>query len=267
MAQTGIQLIASDLDGTLLNSHHEVSPRTVAALQAWQEAGRHVVIATGRPPRWVTFLLEFGFSEGLVICSNGALTYDLATAQTSIRRCLDLESVQLLIKAMREVAPAATFAVEFGDRVIRDQNFPVTDPTAAETSHDDVSRLTQSDPIAKLLMHSANHELEDLLRIATETIDPMLALATISGDRYLEVAAAGITKADALIEHAQRLGLDASQVIAFGDQQNDIPMLEWAGHSVAMDNGAGIVKGLATEVTATNDEDGVAVVIERLLRN
>ena len=88
---------------------------------------------------------------------------------------------------------------------------------------------------------------------------------THSGAPFVEIAAAGITKASALASLCAQLGIASSQVIAFGDMPNDLPMLQWAGHSVAVANAHPDLLAMVDEVTATNEDDGVAVVLERLL--
>lgn len=124
--------------------------------------------------------------------------------------------------------------------------------------------LDEQEPIAKLV---ARHQAFDSIALA-ERADGVLGrevLVTISDSRFIEITAAGVTKASALAWLCDRLGVDAREVIAFGDMTNDLPMLSWAGHGVAMGNGHESLMEVADEIAPGVDKDGVAVVLERIL--
>jgi hydroxymethylpyrimidine pyrophosphatase-like HAD family hydrolase len=116
-----------------------------------------------------------------------------------------------------------------------------------------------ADPTTKLILRHAEHDTEAIQDLAREIIGERLTIVA-SGSEAVEVTAAGVNKATAVAE----LGVPAEDVVAFGDYPNDIPMLMWAGLGVAMGNAHPDVIAIADEVTATNDEDGVALVLERL---
>jgi len=96
-------------------------------------------------------------------------------------------------------------------------------------------------------------------------LDNRLFEMTLSGAPFVEVMAAGVSKASGLAQLCTRLGVERSEVLAFGDGLNDREMLTWAGHGVAVANAEDAVKDVADELTSSNDEDGVALVIEALL--
>ena len=104
--------------------------------------------------------------------------------------------------------------------------------------------------------------LPDLLRV-TRAIAGDVAVVTHSGTVFVEISAAGVTKAAALEGLCARLGVEAARVVACGDMPNDLPMFHWAGHGVAVANAHPDVLVAADEVTLSNDEDGVARVLER----
>ena len=121
----------------------------------------------------------------------------------------------------------------------------------------------------KLLARHEDLKSEELYRQAREVTTELADLVTLtfgdSDNGLLEVSAAGVTKAFGLERLAAEHGISADEVMAFGDMPNDLPMLTWAGHAVAVANAHPDVLAIADEVTASNDDDGVAVVIERLL--
>jgi len=119
-------------------------------------------------------------------------------------------------------------------------------------------------PAAKLLARHPRMACDELLALAVEVLDGQVAVTSSSKEALLEISAPGVTKASALAALAARAGIPAAEVVAFGDMPNDLPMLAWAGRAVAVANAHPEVLAVADEVTASNDEDGVALVLERL---
>ena len=120
-----------------------------------------------------------------------------------------------------------------------------------------------SRPVTKLVAQHGTLPLAELLTIATSAVGDD-AVVTLSGTQFVEVNAPGVTKAAAVGALAERLEIARDEVIAFGDNLNDIPLLAWAGRGVAVANAQPDVLAVADEVTLSNDEDGVAVVLESL---
>jgi HAD superfamily hydrolase (TIGR01484 family) len=247
------RLIATDLDGTLLRDDGTVSPRTDAALRRIAGGGVVVVLVTGRPPRIVRDRLgDWLASAGrhlheMVICANGALVWD-PVADTIIRDwSLAPETANRILDTVRAHIPGLTYSLEAG-----------LDWTHRPDGPDPITR-----PVNKLLLHDATSSLDELLLQARAAAGAE-AEATISGPNWVEVSAAGATKAAALAELAAELGIEPADVVAFGDMPNDLPMLVWAGHGVAVANAHDSVLAAADEVTASNQDDGVALVLERL---
>jgi len=118
--------------------------------------------------------------------------------------------------------------------------------------------------VTKLIALHPTWSIDDLLRVTLDLAGES-ATVTHSGAPFVEIAAPGVTKASALAALCTRLGIAPADVVAFGDMPNDLPMLAWAGHSVAVANAHQEVIAAASEVTLANDEDGVAVVLERVL--
>ncbi len=255
-------LAAVDLDGTLLASDLTVHDRTVRALRRWRAAGRGVVVVTARPPRAVRWLDAVLDGAGTALCSNGALLHDLATGRTTPGECLSAGAVGALTAALRARLPGCMLAVEHGTHMVCDVGYPPDGSPAHEMEFGDL--LASSSPVAKLVVRYPVLGVEDLHAVCAE-VAAGLATATYSGREFVELSAPGVDKATVLARLCAGRRIDRRSVVAFGDMPNDLPMLRWAGHGVAMANAHPRLLAVADEVTSSHDEDGVAAVLERLL--
>lgn len=258
-------LVASDLDGTLVASDGRVSRRNRAALELAESAGALVVLVTGRPPRWMSTVARDTGHRGVAICANGALRYDLSTERVVGHSAFPPGSAAKVVAALRDAVPDLAFAAE------RSAGFAAEHAYRLEVVDDDremsrrIEDLLDGHDTVKLLARPPSTADPDALLIrARAAVGDLATLTHSSGDALLEISAAGVTKASALEQLAAEGGIGPAGVIAFGDMPNDLPMLGWAGHSVAMANAHPGVLAIADEVTASNDDDGVAIVLERL---
>ena len=249
------RLAAIDLDGTLLRSDGTIGERTKRAIRGTR---LDIVLVTARGPMTIhEIAAELGVG-GRAICSNGALVVDLATQRIERERLLETETALELVHALRERLPGIRFAVEH-EGFAHEPGFSAWDWTPpAGTRVADVVELL-ADPATKLILRHAEHETVAIQDLARELVGDRLTVVA-SGSEAVEVTAAGVNKATAVAE----LGYPPEDVVAFGDYPNDIPLLTWAGLGVAMGNAHPDVVAIADEMTATNDEDGVALVLERL---
>jgi Cof subfamily protein (haloacid dehalogenase superfamily) len=257
------RVVASDIDGTLVNSKGEVSARTRAALDRAREQGALLIFVTGRPPRWMDSVIEETGASGLAILANGALVYDLGTREIVRQHSLHPASAERLVKAIRAEIPGVTFAVESGEGFIHEPDYLPSWP-APDRAVGDLAQMLRN-PVAKLLVKHPHRGPDDIHPIVAE-IAGEDATVTYSGDVLLEVSGAGISKASTLEVVCAEHGVGPEGVVAFGDMPNDVPMLAWAGHGVAVANAHTSVFEVADEVTASNDDDGVAQVLERLYK-
>ncbi|UED85242.1 HAD family hydrolase [Streptomyces profundus] len=268
------RLIATDLDGTLLRRDKTVSPRTRDALRTAQAAGAHHVVATGRSVAWTRDILtDLGY-RGLAVCGQGAQLYHageqrLLTSVT-LDRALAQTVVAKLEAALGPLGVAANRDGMTGD-VVLDERFHDKpgrgfreDPDGAPWQVDDRAVLF-AEPLIKLYLRHPTLGDDALAAAALAEVGDLVSL-TVSGEDLVEVLPHGLTKARGLSLAARRLGTRAAETIAFGDMPNDVAMLNWAAHGVAMANAHPAVKEIADEVTAGNDAEGVALVLERLLR-
>ena len=263
-------LIASDVDGTLLDPDEQVTPRTRDAVAAAVAGGAHFVLATGRPPRWIPPVAEaLGFGP-MAVCANGAVIYDAATDRVISARTLPVDVLAELAEITNRVVPGAGLAVERIGRSAHDTATPQfvsapgyehawLNPDNTEVSHQDLL----SDPAVKLLVRKPGMPSSDLAAALSRHVGILGDITYSTNNGLIEISAIGISKASGLEEVARPLEISAEDVVAFGDMPNDIPMLRWAGHGVAMGNAHPEAIAAANEVPTDNGDDGLARVLER----
>jgi hypothetical protein len=258
-------LVASDLDGTLLRSDLRVSARTIAALDALAEHGVPFVMVTGRPSRWMAPVLEQTGFRGPVVCANGAVVLDPSSGEVLAEWPIGCDVLVEVTRRLREAVPGITFAAEYGDSLVREPDYP----TRLDESRPDVRAGSYEEvvsrPVPKLLARLPDTDADLLLARADAAIDGLATPTHSSFAGLVEISAAGVTKATGLAYLAERYGVDAADVVAFGDMPNDVPMLEWAGRSVAVGNAHAAARAAARSQTSRNDDDGVAAHLESLL--
>jgi Cof subfamily protein (haloacid dehalogenase superfamily) len=247
-------MVVSDMDGTLLDGDSQVSKRNADALRRAQAAGARVVIATGRPVWWLTPVIDAGF-DGIAVCMNGAVVYDIAAGKV-------LSSSLLRPRPMRE----SRFAIAV-ERVGTQLSACWAEPSYVHPWEDGIFQRgdraqLMSEPVAKLLVRSG-HDSAELAHHARHAAGARVAVTFSSDDGLIEVAAPGVNKGSTLQRLAASWGIGAEEVIAFGDMPNDLEMLTWAGHGVAMGNGHTEVHAVANEVVGHHHDDAVAEVLER----
>jgi Cof subfamily protein (haloacid dehalogenase superfamily) len=260
----GIRLVASDLDGTLLRPDETVSERTRAAIAAAREAGITVVLVSGRPPRSLGPIAERIGVGGIAICANGAVVWDLDNGTMVDHTPLAADLAARLVGALREAIPGVLFAVELEHGFGREAGWtegPVAAPPDALQA-DALELITG--PVTKLLVRHPTMPFAEVAERAREAAGDD-AVVTWAGLRLVEISAAGVTKAFALERLCGCLGIAAAEVVAVGDMPNDLAMLHWAGRAVAVANAQQSVIDVADEVTASNLDDGVALVLERIV--
>ena len=256
------RLVASDIDGTLIRTDGTLSPRTIATLKALPVP---VVVVTGRPLRWLDQLFEQLDAPLPAVCANGAVVYDPDTDEILRASPMDVDLLLDVTKKLREAVPDISLAVEVEDgrAFWYDDAWPVRAEGPQQVRVLATMEELTSVPAVKLLARSASSEPDAFFELVSQTLGEAATTTHSSSSALVEISAAGVTKAAGLAWFCERDGLTAEDVIAFGDMPNDIPLLSWAGHGVAMGNAHPAVVEVADEVGPTNDEDGVAVVLER----
>jgi HAD superfamily hydrolase (TIGR01484 family) len=251
-----------------------ITDRTARVISRVLAADIPFVLVTGRPPRWIPQVAKAAGLSGYAVCANGASLYDIAA--DTVLSVRDVSPIQLrdVVAAVEAVLPdikvasertavgryqPAPFAIETGFRN------PWGDPAGEPDGPGEAPRAeVLGHPATKLLIRHrgmTSQQMADAVRTVLVDLDLEITYSSNSG--LIEISAPGVTKASGLAEVCDRLGLDAGRVVAFGDMPNDVPMLSWAGHGVAMANAHDDLLAVADEVTAPNSEDGVAQVLER----
>jgi Cof subfamily protein (haloacid dehalogenase superfamily) len=259
------RLLATDLDGTIVRSDGTISARTARALRAAEDAGLLVVLVTGRPPRWMGEVAEATGHTGVAVCANGALLYDLHTGTVVAERLLGPDQMRSIAGRLRERVPGLLFAVEYGMDFAHEDGYEHAWKIGVPEVRVGPPEAILDRPAAKLLALHPTLDPDELLARAVGILGVGATVTHSSTCALLEISAHGVTKASALASLAESAGVGAAEVLAFGDMPNDLPMLTWAGHSVAVANAHPEVLASVDEVTASNDADGVAQFVERLL--
>ncbi|MFE0539772.1 MULTISPECIES: Cof-type HAD-IIB family hydrolase [unclassified Streptomyces] len=268
------RLIATDLDGTLLRDDKSVSGRTVAALAAAEEAGIEVFFVTGRPARWMDVVSDHVHGHGLAICGNGAAVVDLHGGPGTHRfvkvRELARDNAVDAVRLLRDAAPGTVYAIEQTYGFYQEPDYPklhMESPDLRAPAEELLARDAPGtrQPVLKILAYHPDLDPDAFLTLARLAVGNRASITRSSPSALLEISGPGVSKASTLALCCAERGISHEEVVAFGDMPNDVEMLSWAGQSYAMGNAHPDVIAAASGRTVANNEDGVAVVIERIL--
>lgn len=261
------RLIATDLDGTLLRSDGSTSEYTRDVLQR-VAALVPIALVTARPPRTARLIAETLGVKAHLICCNGALVYDTSTSRVERHSPITVEDARRLIESLRRALPGVVFAAElelgYGCepeyRQLMGPPGHITDPSPVLADALELCGV----PVTKLIVRHSEHSASTLAVVLAAAVGIDFT-TTYSGTAFLEISAGGVSKASALAALSTQLGVMRQHVLAFGDMRNDLPMMAWAGHSIAVANAHPEVLAAAHETVESNDDDGVARTLERLV--
>lgn len=275
-----IKAIAVDVDGTLTNDDKEIAPRTREVLIDAQRAGIRVIIASGRPSQGVKRLaeqLELAQHGGLIASYNGGHVKDVKTGEILYEHALPKDIIKPLLDHVRQFDVIPWFTRDgylyvehaFVDDIyirgkacnIIKHECEVCDLLVCEVrSLENLADIPQ----CKLLTAGTDTYMAEHWKELAAPFEGVLD-STFTSDFFYEFMPKGVNKGSALANVLPTLGIDASETVTFGDAQNDVEMLRWAGTGVAMGNATDEVKAAADVVTLTNNEDGIAAALEKLL--
>jgi HAD superfamily hydrolase (TIGR01484 family) len=263
-------LVALDIDGTLFGAGHgtgvveeTISPAVQAAVDRVVDAGVPVVLATGRSTFGITGVLDLlglprGDGQALTVASNGSVTFAYPPVEILSTETFDASEV---VHLLLEHVPDALVAVEeIGVGYRLNRHFPEGEITGRMTVQS-VAELV-AEPVTRVIIRDPDSSEEDFVALA-EKIGLHGINYFIGWTAWLDLAPADVSKASGLASVCSRLGVDAADVLAIGDGRNDIEMLRWAGRGVAMGQATLSVQEAADDVTATVEDDGVAVELSR----
>ncbi len=269
------KMIATDIDGTMLRSDGTLSERVRTALHEASEAGIHVVPATGRPEMVATDVIAALGSwqtslDQYWVFANGAMTRNLTADELIRGYWMSPVVAQGLIVEMRAAFPGARFAIELEQGMAYEAGFELIVPNTPpiDPIDDILDGFSRTDEVGsrvqKVLVFDRDRSIDELYRAVSETLGDH-GVPSYSGLPFIEVAASLVTKALALDALCGDLGIDPSEVAAFGDNHNDVAMLAWAGQGYAMANATDDAKDAAGTIIRNNNEDGLARKIEQFL--
>lgn len=262
--------IATDLDGTLLRTDKSVSRRTREAVDAAEDAGILFVIATGRPPRWIPPVVEQIGERGLVVCANGASVYDPARDELVERTDIDADVARSIVDDVERAFPAAVIGVEQGfdfsaDTSIESTNFALLESWKLQGLRIGPIRSFLEDSVTKLIVRLPDDTPPGSAAAVQALVGDRALVTHSTSESFLELSHPSVHKASTVERLLVESGIAAAEVVSFGDMPNDLHLITWAGLGVAVANAHPVLREAADEITASNDDDGVALVIERLL--
>lgn len=258
-------LVATDMDGTLVRTDHTVSAYSHEVLRRVVAAGVPVVGVTGRGPRLRDITARDLPMARYLVCAEGGYVLDVVSnvALSVVRLPADVarEAVKLLEDEVGPVLVTVESGEEAGATLYGEAGFIWPFPEAwTEATRD----TALHGDLLKVFVKLPGLDPDEFLGIARRLIPHELCDVTYAGLGFLEICPSGVSKAAGLASVTERLGVEPADVLAFGDMPNDVPMMIWAGHGVAMANAHAEVLAVADEVTLSNDEDGVADYLARL---
>jgi Cof subfamily protein (haloacid dehalogenase superfamily) len=264
------KLIATDLDGTLVRSDDTVSAYSHGVLRRVRAAGIPMVGVTGRGPRIIELCRHDIPEADYLVLAQGARVVDLTDPAGPVNlRTVTVPGAVVLsvIEALEAVVGPLSVMVEARD----EPGAPLWGEVHPAWRYPDaLEHRSRADalagPVLKAFAHSPRFAPDELMAIARELVPAGGVTVTQAGLGYIEICPPGVTKATGLAVIADLLGVDPRDVLVFGDMPNDLPMFGWAGWSrVAVANAHPEVRAVADELTLSNDNDGVAVYLDRLL--
>jgi len=259
-----VRLVATDLDGTLLGLDDVVSERTFKAIRAVADAGIHVVAATGRSQWTAAPLVEPAHGLDLVVCSNGASLYHLRERRSLASYPIADDVIDEILGTLDELLPGCVYGWETEDDLHYEAGFLAYRPNLDRPPSPDLAVGQRPASIRKLMVGHPQVQHYELLD-AVVPLTPAGAFATTSGAPFVEITGEGVDKAFGVRNVCERLGVAAEEVVAIGDNHNDIAMVTWAGRGIAMGNAHPALLAVLDEQTVSNVEDGVAQVLESLV--
>lgn len=273
-----VKAILLDIDGTLTNDDKVITPRTREALLKAQDKGVVLVLASGRTANGLSRYaadLDLAHHGGVLVCFNGAKSLNCQTGETYFEQSLTVEQGKRVLEHMKKfnVAPV----IDRGEYMYVNDAFFTIERDGKPwyileyEAHSNNYKLCEKHDLAAFASWRINKILnagqpEYLQQVWQEMAAPFEGelSSMFTAPFYFEFTPLGVDKVRALKDTFAALGIDRSEVISFGDAQNDLTMIKWAQTGIAMGNAVDEVKAEADYVTSSNNEDGIADALEKL---
>ena len=285
MRETKYELIALDMDGTLLDSGQRITPRAKAVVREILAHGKQVVFATGRCRPQLEEYLECFPQMRYLICENGACVCDLKTGEDLFRRALPQQQVLHVMDAVEKEDVLAAFFIgncSFMDRrtFLRMEEFGLESYRAVFAKSAvwvedlfsfyrdrplEVEKIALFFPSGNLNARDGLHRRAQACARVQERIHSLPVTMAVSASGNMEITGEGVNKGTGLKLLCGHLGLPLSQTAAVGDGENDRELLRLAGFAVAMENASASIRAAAAVTVPDCDHDGAAVAMERYM--
>jgi len=265
---TKIRMVAIDLDGTLLNSDKEITRTTATILRAAREqAGVKIVLATARPPRSVTAFYDLLGLDTPMINYNGALVIDPTCRHVLMHRPIPAKICRGIIHLARRTYPEVLVSAEVMDHWFTDRFDPAYNTETGRLFPPDKIEPVENwadQSMTKLLLLGRPQRLREACEAVHQRFPHQVNIVQTE-DHLLQIMHATVSKAQALRVVAAEMHLPREQVMAIGDNANDVGMLQWASIAVAMGNATPQALAVADHVADHHDSDGAAHAIRQLI--
>ena len=273
-----IKTILLDIDGTLTNDDKVITAKTKEALLKVQDAGVRLALASGRPDmglyKWAKEL-KMDTHHGIFVCYNGARVVDCQTGEELFSQSIPRDEAKSVLNHIRQF--------EITPIIARGEYMHTTDVFGCTIDYKGAPfNIVEYESRGNNYILCEHHDLADWVDFSVEKIltaaqpeylrehykeiqEPFVDSLScmFTADFYFEFTALGVNKATAIDEAYSKLGISKDEMMAFGDAENDLPMLKYVGCGIAMENAAEVVKAAADEVTLDNNHDGIAEAIYR----
>lgn len=264
-----MKLIGLDIDGTLITSKKQISPKTKDTLIRAMKQGHKVVIVTGRPTpgaRELAEILEFEKYGGLLSTYNGGAITDCKTNKTLTSHPMDVDLAREIVKFSKNLDLEIILPYKNTIYTRNDNKYPKGEATMLKMDYKIVANLEDIIDFApnKILFAQDPDRIEEPSQKLKEKFGDVTEQVK-SARFYYEVMPKGPSKGKSLLEIADIFGIDQKDIIAFGDEMNDETMIQMAGVGVAMGNAVEGIKQIADYITLTNDEDGIAYYLDKFV--
>lgn len=258
------RLVALDLDGTLFHTNHQLSKRTLKTMHKVVDDGHSIVIVTGRSAHSAVPRLELMPRGISLICSNGAYEFDRENFKITRATTLGGDTTRYIQSRILAELPTASFGWESISGLAYEPKFAHEAGGIHTLEQGGTHDASLCSDTLKVFVRTPELKHAKLATKIKQILGNDVEVSS-SGVPFVEITAAGVNKGSALKQVASDLGFTAEQTIAFGDNQNDIPMFHWAAEAVAMGNAIPELKQIANAITLDNSQDGVAQYLDEKL--
>lgn len=263
-------LIVLDLDGTLLTDEKTITQQTAQTLRLAEEQGHHVMIATGRPYRSSEqYYKQLNLSTPIINFNGAFVHHPMNRSWKTVHKTLSLSVVKDVMEAMQQFPWNNIVAEVMDDVYIHHHDEKMMNIFSAgkpKITTGEIQSYLKDDPTTLLIQadqQNVDEICQHLSHIHAEVVGHRIWNSPWG--YVIEVFQRGLSKAAGLAHVSKSMNIPKDRIIAFGDENNDFEMIEYAGLGVAMGNGIDELKSLADEVALSNNEDGIAKILKERL--